>query len=93
MNLISANDCFFMLPELMRKAGSKGESNILLLTFQADKLIVYQENLIDYQEKTMELYEELRTDLQEIKKALAPMGDNPDRERKVKPGIECPVEE
>ena len=93
MSLISANDCFFLLSELMRKAGSKGESNILLLTFQADKLIEYQENLIDYQEMTMELYEELRTDLQEIKKALAPMGADPDRERKEKPDIECPVKE
>lgn len=41
----------------------------------------------------MELYEELRTDLQEIKKALTPIGDNPDPERKEKPDIECPVEE
>ena len=69
------------------------ESNITLLTFQADKLIVYQENLIDYQEKTMDLYEELRADLQEIKKVLAPMGADPDRERKEKPDKECPVEE
>ena len=77
----------------MRKADRKEESNIILLTFQADKLIEYQENLIDYQGMTMELYEELRSDLQEIKKALAPMGDDSDRERKEKPGIECPVEE
>ena len=45
------------------------------------------------QEMTMALYEELRTDLQEIKKALAPMGADPDRERKEKPDILCPVEE
>ena len=35
----------------------------------------------------------MRTDLQEIKKALTPIGDNPDPERKEKPDIECPVEE
>ena len=93
MSLISANDYFFLLPELMRNAGSKGESNITLLTFQADKLIEYQENLIDLQKWTIELYEGLRSDLQEIKKALAPMGDNPDPERKEKPDILCPVEE
>lgn len=28
-----------------------------------------------------------------VKKALAPMGDNPDPERKEKPDILCPVEE
>ena len=93
MSLISANDYFFLLPELMRKADRKEESNIILLTFQAGKLIEYQENLIDLQKWTIELYEGLRSDLQEIKKALAPMGDNPDPERKEKPDILCPVEE
>ena len=93
MSLISANDYFFLLPELMRKADRKEESNIILLTFQADKLIEYQENLIDLQKWTIELYEGLRSDLQEIKKALASMGDNPDPERKEKTDILCPVEE
>lgn len=39
MNLISADDYFFLLPELMRKADHKEESSITLLTFQANKLI------------------------------------------------------
>ena len=93
MSLISANDYFFLLPDLMKRSDSEEKTSVLLIGFQVGKLIEYQENLIDYQEMTMELYEELRTDLQEIKKVLAPMGDNPDRERKEKPDTECPVEE
>ena len=93
MCFISEKDFDYLLPDLMKRSDSEEKTSVLLIGFQVGKLIEYQENLIDYQEMTMKLYEELRADLQEIKKALAPMGDNPDRERKEKPDNECPVKE